>query len=102
MRWVLCIIGLLLCTLAQGQPAAETTVNILDTATLNDLEQSGFSLSELLGGNRQVHTSDIYGTNTHTMIWLTPWVDTCSTTAKRTNSPNLSLRARATSLTWCG
>ena len=63
-RWLIGLGGLALFSLAlQAQPATETVVNVLDTGVLNTLEDSGFSLSEALGGGKNTLTAEIYKSN---------------------------------------
>jgi hypothetical protein len=48
---------------ASGQPASRIVVNVLDTKVLNILEDTGFTLSEALGGAKASQTADMYRNN---------------------------------------
>ncbi|MEQ1753859.1 MAG: hypothetical protein ABL973_06975 [Micropepsaceae bacterium] len=63
MRRALCVLGFLMATVAMAQPATEITVNVLGTTTLNALEDSGFTFSEVISGNKASRTSDLYRQN---------------------------------------
>lgn len=63
MRGIIAAILMLLCVTASAQPLHETVVNILDTEVLNRLEDSGFTLSEALGGAKTSSTSEMYAGN---------------------------------------
>ncbi|MEQ1865051.1 MAG: hypothetical protein ABL996_10415 [Micropepsaceae bacterium] len=60
MRWTFALALALFARAAAAEPA---TVNVLDTATLNALEGSGFSLSEQLGGARTSIAGEMYAGN---------------------------------------
>ena len=63
MRWMLALC-LMLCALnASAQPATRLVVNVLDTKVLNALEDTGFSLSEALGGTKVSQTAEMYRIN---------------------------------------
>jgi hypothetical protein len=59
-RWIIAAAFVLLAPVAAADTA---TVNVLDVATLNALEESGFSLSEQLGGPRTSNTAELYARN---------------------------------------
>jgi hypothetical protein len=63
MRWVIAIGLALFCLTASAQPTAVTVVNVLDPRVLNALEDSGFTLSEALGGAKASLTSEMYASN---------------------------------------
>lgn len=54
---------LLLCVTASAQPVREMVVNVVDTDTLKRLEESGFTLSEALGGAKVSTTAEMYAAN---------------------------------------
>lgn len=63
MRWIIAALSLLLCATVAAQPSRIAAVNILDTQVLNALEDSGFTLSEQLGGAKTSRTSEMYAAN---------------------------------------
>ncbi|MCE9521265.1 MAG: hypothetical protein K8S25_02385 [Alphaproteobacteria bacterium] len=63
MRWLAAIALAAASWAALAQPAQQTVVNVLDTNVLNVLEDTGFSLSETLGGTKNTLTADLYRSN---------------------------------------
>ena len=63
MRWIIGAGLALFCLTAVGTSAPKTVVNVLDPRVLNILEDSGFSLSEALGGSKTALTADMYKSN---------------------------------------
>ena len=63
MRLALCVLAFLVAAAALAQPAPKVTVNVLDMTTLNALEESGYSFSEVIGGSKRSRTSDLYRQN---------------------------------------
>ena len=63
MRWSVGLTFALVVGAAVAQPTLQTTVNILETKVLNILEDTGFSLSESLGGNKNALTAEMYKSN---------------------------------------
>lgn len=63
MRWLVGLGMALLSATALAQPAPKIIVGILDTPTLNVLEDTGFNLSESLGGAKAATTAVMYASN---------------------------------------
>lgn len=63
MRSFLCLLAVALACVAAASAEPPITVNILDTRVLNEVEDSGNSLSEAIGGAKATTTADTYRTN---------------------------------------